>query len=95
MGVEVRGRGDGCAPRARRSRDRTRARAARADQTWLNDAYTASLAAIPNGPSKEAGIEAGENAAAAMLLKRTGDGRYVPFSFTCGEDPGEWRPTAG
>ena len=23
----------------------------------------------------------------------TGDGRYVPFSFTCGEDPGEWRPT--
>ncbi len=61
-------------------------------QTWLNDAYTASLAAIPNGPSKDAGVEAGENAAAAMLLKRTDDNRYVPFSFTCREGPGQWRP---
>jgi hypothetical protein len=60
--------------------------------TWVNDAYTASLAAIPNGPSKDAGREAGENAAAAMLANRTGDGRYVPFSFTCSNDPGEWRP---
>ncbi len=60
--------------------------------TWVTDAYTASLAAIPNGPSKDAGVEAGENAAAAMLLKRTGDGRYVPFSFTCGEGAGQWRP---
>jgi hypothetical protein len=60
--------------------------------TWVNDAYTASLAAIPNGPSKEAGREAGENAAAAMLANRTGDGRYVPFSFTCREGAGEWRP---
>jgi hypothetical protein len=64
-----------------------------ATQTWLNDAYTASLAAIPNGPSKDAGIEAGANAAAAMLANRTGDGRYVPFSFTCREGAGEWRPT--
>ena len=62
--------------------------------TWVNDAYTASLAAIPNGPSKDAGIEAGENAAAAMLGKRTGDGRYTAgISFTCGEGPGQWRPT--
>lgn len=61
-------------------------------QTWLNEAYVASLAGIPNGPSKDAGVEAGENAAAAMLAKRTGDGRYVPFSFTCREGAGEWRP---
>ena len=62
--------------------------------TWLDTEYTASLAAIPDGRSKDAGVEAGEAAAAAMLTKRTGDGRYVPFSFTCGEDPGEWRPVS-
>jgi hypothetical protein len=64
-----------------------------ATQTWLTDAYTASLAAISNGPSKDAGVEAGENAAAAMLANRTDDGRYVPFSFTCREGAGQWRPT--
>jgi hypothetical protein len=64
-----------------------------ATQTWLTEAHTASLAAIPNGPSKDAGVEAGENAAAAMLAKRTGDGRYTAgISFTCGEGAGQWRP---
>jgi vanadium-dependent haloperoxidase-like protein len=62
--------------------------------TWVNTEYMAYLAGIPNGPSKEAGIEAGENAAAAMLANRTGDGRFVPFPFACGEDAGEWRPTS-
>src|SRR5262245_35188544 len=61
-------------------------------QSWLNDAYAASLAAIPDGQAKTDGIAAGAAAAAAMLAERTGDGRYVPFSFTCGEDTGEWRP---
>ena len=28
-----------------------------------------------------------------MLSDRAADGRYGPFRFTCGEDPGEWRPT--
>ena len=63
-----------------------------ATQTWLNDAYTASLAAIPDGERKDAGVAAGATAAAAMLEERTGDGRYVPFSFTCGEGAGQWRP---
>ena len=65
-----------------------------ATQMWLNDAYTASLAAISDGKSKDAGIKAGEAAAAAMLTERTGDGRYVPFSFTCGEGMGQWRPAS-
>ena len=34
-------------------------------------------------------------AAAAILIERDGDGRYVPFSFTQGTDPGVWRPTSG
>jgi hypothetical protein len=63
-----------------------------ATQTWLNDAYAVLLAAIPNGQAKNDGIAAGAAAASAMLAERTGDGRYVPFSFTCGEGRGEWRP---
>jgi hypothetical protein len=27
-----------------------------------------------------------------MLAERSGDGRYVPFSFTSGTGPGQWRP---
>lgn len=64
-----------------------------ATQTWLNEAYTASLAAIPNGERKDAGVAAGAAAAAAMLEEREGDGRYEPFSFTCREGAGQWRPT--
>ncbi|MGH3077676.1 MAG: vanadium-dependent haloperoxidase [Gaiellaceae bacterium] len=58
----------------------------------LNGLYADSLAAIPNGAAKSAGIAAGEAAAAAMLAERANDGRYGPFRFTCGEDAGEWRP---
>ena len=38
------------------------------------------------------GIDAGDAAAAAMIADRTGDGRWGPFRFTCGEEPGQWRP---
>ena len=38
------------------------------------------------------GIAAGRAAAAAMIAERTNDGRFGPFRFTCGEDPGQWRP---
>jgi hypothetical protein len=38
------------------------------------------------------GIDAGQAAAAAMIAQRTGDGRWGAFRFTCGEDPGDWRP---
>src|SRR5438309_11392887 len=40
----------------------------------LDAARAASLAAIPDGPAKDAGILVGEDAAAAMLLLRAGDG---------------------
>ena len=53
------------------------------------------MAAIPDGRAKTAGIDAGAAAAAAMLAERTGDGRYVPFTFDVGDGPGEWRPTSG
>lgn len=58
----------------------------------LDGLYATSLAAIPNGGRKNAGIRIGAAVAAAMLAKRVGDGRFVPFSFTAGTAPGEWRP---
>lgn len=59
----------------------------------LDTLYADALAVIPDGPAKAGGIAAGAAAAAAMLTERTGDGRFVPFSFTQGTDHGEWRPT--
>jgi hypothetical protein len=62
-------------------------------EDWLNREYRESLAAIPNGRSKGAGIAAGARAAEAMLAARADDGRFVPFSFTQGTGIGQWRPT--
>ena len=58
---------------------------------WLDPAYADSLEAIPDGSAKDDGIAAGAAAAAGMLAARTGDGRFGPFTFTEGFDPGEWR----
>ncbi|HEX5826204.1 MAG TPA: vanadium-dependent haloperoxidase [Candidatus Limnocylindrales bacterium] len=59
---------------------------------WLDGAYGSSLAAIPDGAAKAAGVAAGAAAAAAMLDARADDGRYGSFRFSTGTDPGEWRP---
>ena len=40
----------------------------------LDPAYAASLAAIPDGSAKTAGIATGETAAAQMIARRVGDG---------------------
>ena len=50
----------------------------------LDAAYTASLATIPSGWRKNAGISIGAAVAAKMLANRANDGRYVPYSFTPG-----------
>src|SRR5262249_49351076 len=54
-----------------------------------------SLAALPDGPAKAAGIAVGEAAAAAVLLLRADDGSAdaVTAPYTPGTDPGVWRPT--
>ena len=59
----------------------------------LDALYADALADIPDGAAKTGGIAAGAAAAAAMLEARATDGRYVPFSFTVGDDAGQWRPT--
>lgn len=51
--------------------------------TVLNAAYTASLAAVPNGPAKTKGVAIGTEVADAWLALRANDGREaaVPYDF--------------
>jgi hypothetical protein len=61
-------------------------------QFWaLKPVYDASLATIPDGSAKDDGVEVGAAAASAMLTARANDGRFGPFTFVEGFDPGEWR----
>jgi hypothetical protein len=57
----------------------------------LKPLYDASLASIPDGSAKDDGVEVGKAAATAMLTARANDGRFGPFTFVEGFDPGEWR----
>ena len=58
----------------------------------LDTAYGTTLAAIPEGPMKTDGVEAGEAAAAAMLASRQNDGYLAAFNPTIDTDAGDWRP---
>jgi hypothetical protein len=63
-----------------------------AQQAALDARYVASLAAIPEGRAQAGGIAVGEAAAAQMITARSGDGRFGPFRFPVGSEPGVWRP---
>jgi hypothetical protein len=65
-----------------------------AQHTALQTAYDASLAAIPDGRSKEAGIEVGQEAAEAMLSQGH-DGRAGPIPPLPPIGPGFWQPLVG
>jgi hypothetical protein len=59
-------------------------------------AYTAALAAIPDGDAKIAGVALGRAAAAAILDMRAADGSDAPlqdFAYPQGTRPGEYRFT--
>jgi hypothetical protein len=58
----------------------------------LDTEYAAALAAIPDTPSKTAGIAAGDAAANAMIAARQGDGRFGPSPWVPNDDPGHWQP---
>jgi hypothetical protein len=58
----------------------------------LQPLFTASLASVPDGPSKTGGRAAGRAAAAEMLTSRVGDGRGGAYTFPPGTDAGQWRP---
>jgi hypothetical protein len=67
-----------------------------AQQAALDDEYRASLADVPDGPAKDAGLDAGRRAAAHMLSRRAGDGADEAVLATEPESEpavGTWRPT--
>jgi hypothetical protein len=60
----------------------------------LDAARTLSLAAIPDGSAKSAGISAGEMAAAAVIAARSDDGSAPPqFYVPTTQNPGDWVTT--
>lgn len=61
-------------------------------QDRVDQLLSTSLAAIPNGPSKDAGSAAGVAAAEAMIEARVGDGRNGTAAWVVGTAPGEWVP---
>jgi hypothetical protein len=65
-----------------------------AQHTALQATYDASLAAIPDGRSKDAGIEVGQDAAEAMLAQGH-DGRAGPIPPLPPIGPGYWQPLMG
>jgi hypothetical protein len=62
----------------------------------LDAARASSLASIPDGAGKEAGIDVGEAAAAALIALRATDGSAPPqLAFPASADPGVWQLTTG
>ena len=60
----------------------------------LDAAEAISLAGIPNGPAKTAGIGIGEAAAAAMIAARANDGSAPPaFFLPTSPEAGQWQLT--
>jgi len=63
-------------------------------QTTLRTQLAASLALIPDGQSKQAGIATGHAAAGAMIARRANDGSAPPKFYTPGPVvPGSWQAT--
>jgi hypothetical protein len=64
----------------------------------VETAYTAALAAIPNGNAKTKGVALGQTAASAIVGSRAGDGSdtaIVDPSYPEGTEPGQYRFTPG
>jgi PAP2 superfamily len=62
-------------------------------QAEVDAAYQAALAAVPEGSDKRAGIALGEQAAAAILALRSGDGAVAADSYRPFTAPGSYVPT--
>jgi hypothetical protein len=64
----------------------------------VEDAYTAELTGVGDGPAKDLGVAVGTAAAAAVLATRVDDGSDTPIivdasGYQQGTEPGEWRFT--
>jgi hypothetical protein len=59
----------------------------------VNEAYAASLRAVPEGAAKSEGVTLGERVAAAVAADRAGDGTSAPDTYRPLTTPGIWVPT--
>jgi membrane-associated phospholipid phosphatase len=59
----------------------------------LNNAMAQSLAAVPAGPARKAGVTVGREVAAGILKWRANDGSSDSVPYVPGTAPGQWRPT--
>jgi hypothetical protein len=59
----------------------------------IEDAYAASLKAVPDGAAKSKGIALGERVAAAVQADRAADGTQAPDQYRPVTSPGVWIPT--
>jgi hypothetical protein len=64
-----------------------------AQKAMIEEAFAASLKAIPDGPAKTAGVALGEKVAAAVVADRAADGTNVPDIYRPVTSPGVWVPT--
>jgi hypothetical protein len=62
-------------------------------QSALDSALAASLATVPDGAAKTAGVAYGERVAQDLIDLRANDGRYASVQYTRAPAPGVWRPT--
>jgi PAP2 superfamily len=62
-------------------------------QTVFDEMFTLSVAALPDGPSKRAGLAWGKAVAEAILELRSGDGWDTVVSYTPTPGAGNWEPT--
>jgi hypothetical protein len=63
-------------------------------QAAIEAAYAEAIAKVDDGPAKQAGIEVGERAAAAVLAMRSNDGASNPEQYRPSTSPGVYVPTA-
>ena len=62
-------------------------------QADIDAAYATSLAFVPDGKSKDRGIDVGQQAAAGILALRANDGRTNVSGYTPPSGTGYWQPT--
>ncbi len=64
-------------------------------QATIDGEYANALAAIPDAPSKDDGIDVGQRSAAEIISRRAHDGRDAPVPPPAdGTEPGQWRRTS-
>jgi hypothetical protein len=59
----------------------------------LDAAMAQSLAAVPAGPARNAGVAVGRKVADGILAWRANDGSAASVPYVPGTAPGDWRPT--